>query len=176
MKRNRSAMGIGVLLVALLLGAIACSSKKGESAAPPASGGTAQAVTSDAPSGGTRGEVAVSLHEYQIQPQPATVPAGTVTFNAKNIGGTTHEMLVIRTDLAPTALPTKADGSVDEAGKGITVVDQIHEFAAQQQKSLTVDLAPGTYVLICNVVQKDSYGRPVSHYARGMAAAFIVTP
>ena len=40
---------------------------------------------------------------------------------------------------------------------------------------LTVDLWPGHYVLICNIVQTTN-GQTVSHYQKGMVTEFTVAP
>lgn len=133
----------------------------------------------ETPSGGETPQagttVDVNLTEYIVSPDPESAPAGPITFNASNIGGADHELMVIKTDLAADALPTTDDGSVDEAGDGIEVIDHIPEFAAQGEESLTVELTAGNYVLICNLVQTAASGSIVSHYAEGMTVAFEVT-
>jgi len=134
---------------------------------------TATVAEGETPQAGTT--VDVNLTEYIVSPDPDSAPAGPVTFNASNIGGTDHELMIIKTDLAPDALPTADDGSVEEAGAGIEVIDHIPEFASQGEESLTVELAAGNYVLICNVVQTAADGSIVAHYDEGMTVAFEVT-
>ena len=80
-----------------------------------------------------------------------------------------HEFVVIRTDLAPDALPTNDDGSVNEDGDGIEVIDEVEELEVGDSDDLTVSLEPGAYVLICNIVESDE-----SHYQFGMRTAFTV--
>jgi hypothetical protein len=41
----------------------------------------------------------------------------------------THEFVVFKTDLAADALPTASDGSVDEEGEGVELVDEIEDIA-----------------------------------------------
>ena len=54
--------------------------------------------------------------------------AGDVTFNATNTGpDDVHEFVVFLTDLAPDALPTNEDGSVDEEGEGLELQGEIEE-------------------------------------------------
>ncbi len=154
-------LAIGLAVAALMVGAVACSSSK-----TPSSGGQTQ-------TGSAQSEVTVNLTEYLVAPKPASVPAGSVTFDAKNIGGTDHELVVIKTSLSPDALPTKADGSVDEKGAGITIVDKTSSVPAKQEKSITDNLAAGSYVLICNLVQTVN-GQTISHYAQGMRTKFTV--
>jgi len=134
---------------------------------------TATVSEGETPAEGTT--VDVNLTEFIVSPDPESAPAGSITFNAMNIGGEDHELVIIRTDLAPDALPTADDGSVDEAGEGIEVLDEIEEFAAGGEESLTLDLEAGNYVLICNIVETEATGEVSSHYASGMTAAFEVT-
>ena len=128
---------------------------------------------SSTPGGDGGGTVAVTLQEFAITAVPATVAAGSVTFEATNNGpDDIHEMVVIKTDLDPTALPTKDDGSVDEAGEGIEAIDEIAEFDPGNTESLTLDLEAGAYVLICNIYDADEVE---AHYQEGMRLAFTVT-
>ncbi|MBI4570797.1 MAG: hypothetical protein HY723_02520 [Chloroflexi bacterium] len=124
----------------------------------------------DEANGGEGAPVDVSLLEYTVAPDPASVAAGPVTFNANNIGGVDHQLVIIRSDLAPDALPTAEDGSADEAGEGIEVLGKIENLAAGDTGAVTLDLDAGAYVLICNIV--DAGG---AHYNLGMTAAFTVT-
>lgn len=104
-------------------------------------------------------------------PSTATVPAGPVTFNAKNIGPTDeHEMVIVKTDLGLLDLPTGADGKVDEAGAGLEMMGEIAEFAVGASASGTFQLAAGRYLLICNIVDADGD----AHYGKGMSSVFTV--
>ena len=95
-----------------------------------------------------------------------------MTFNATNNGpDDDHEFVVIQTDLSPTDLPTKPDGSVDEEGAGITVIDEIEPFAVGKTETLTVDLDAGSYALICNVYDAKE---KEAHYQEGMRTGFTV--
>ncbi|MFN2490628.1 MAG: hypothetical protein ABR529_13030 [Actinomycetota bacterium] len=122
----------------------------------------------EAGEGGGGSAVDVTLQEFAVG-APSSASAGEVTFNVSNIGEETHEFVVIKTDLGATELPTAKDGSVDEAGSGMEVVDEVEDLAAGKAETLTVDLDAGHYVLICNVVEKEE-GKTVSHYQNGMRA------
>jgi uncharacterized cupredoxin-like copper-binding protein len=116
--------------------------------------------------------VEVTLQEFAVIPAAASAPAGSITFEATNDGPEDdHELVVIRTDLAPDALPTVDNGSVDEEGEGVEAIDEIAEFPPGETQSLTVDLAAGNYVLICNVYTESEQE---SHYQEGMRVAFTV--
>lgn len=126
--------------------------------------------------GGTT--VNVTLGEWLIEPDPASAPAGSITFTASNEGTIEHELVIIKTDLAPDALPTNDDGTVNEDAEGIEVIDEIEEFPAGETESLTVDLEPGKYVLICNIgpssEEEAGHMEHEAHYKEGMHAAFTV--
>lgn len=122
--------------------------------------------------GGGESTVAVTLQEFSVGPETASAPAGSITFDVTNEGPEDkHEFVVIATDLDITALPTVENGSVDENGEGIEVVDEIEEMPVGDTQSLTVDLEAGNYALICNVFDADENE---SHYQEGMRASFTV--
>lgn len=174
--RKRWLIPIAVAALSLVAFSVACSDddEDGGNGAQP----TATVSEGETPQGETPAEgatVDVNLTEFTVSPDPESAPAGSITFNASNIGGEDHELVIIKTDLAPDALPTADDGSVDEAGAGIEVIDEIEEFAAGGEESLTLDLEAGNYALICNVVETEATGEVSSHYAEGMSAPFEVT-
>jgi uncharacterized cupredoxin-like copper-binding protein len=70
---------------------------------------------------------------------------------------------VFTTDLAEDALPV--DGSTVTEGN-LDLVDEVEDVAPGVGTSLTVDLEPDSYVVICNIE---------GHYTAGMHAALTVT-
>jgi len=121
---------------------------------------------------GLKTTVEVSEQEFAILPAADSAPAGDVTFDVTNTGpDEVHEFVVLATDLAADALPTNKDGSADEEGAGIKPVDEIEDIAVGDTPTLTVSLAPGSYVLICNIVDEDT---GTSHYHAGMRIGFTV--
>jgi uncharacterized cupredoxin-like copper-binding protein len=128
--------------------------------------GTPTPMATPAP---TPGEVNVTLLDRHITPSSQTAPAGEVTFNVHNEGPSRHELVVIRTDLPETELPEEDVSGfpvVDERARGLKVVDETKEMLPGVSVGLTVDLKPGSYVLICNIR---------GHYRFGMHAAFSVS-
>lgn len=118
------------------------------------------------------GSVDVTLQEFAVIPSESSVGAGEVTFNVTNEGpDDVHEFVVFRTDLSPEALPTAEDGSVDETGEGLELIDEIEDIAVGESPSLTVDLDAGNYVLICNIYDP---AEDEAHYQEGMRVAFTV--
>ena len=118
------------------------------------------------------GEVQVTLQEFSVVLGSESASAGDVTFNVTNEGpNDPHEFVVFRTDLAPDALPTNEDGSVDEEGEGVTLIDEIEDIAVGDAPTLTVSLDAGNYVFICNIVEEEE-GALESHYQEGMRVGF----
>jgi hypothetical protein len=118
--------------------------------------------------------VNVTLREFNITLDRASAPRGTVIFHVTNAGEDTHEFLVIRTDRAPNALPTEADGSYQENGPGTQLLEEIEALPPGATRDLTIDLTEGSHVLICNMVMVESDGTVEVHYALGMRTAFRV--
>jgi uncharacterized cupredoxin-like copper-binding protein len=104
--------------------------------------------------------VNVQLSDFKIQPSRAAVPAGKVTFVAKNTGDEEHEMVVVRTNKAAGSL-AGGKSEASEAGS----VGEIGEFKAGGTERKAFNLKPGHYVLLCNVP---------GHYKAGMYTAFTV--
>ena len=155
MDRKRVSAGAS-LVVALVLATVGCSSGPTATATPAATA------------------VAVTLQEWAVGTIPQTARAGTVNFSVTNTGpADTHEFVVIKTDLSLIALPTDADGAVDEAGGGMTVVDEIEDIAVGSTETLSVPMTAGAYVLICNIFDETENE---AHYQEGMRTSFTVTP
>lgn len=101
---------------------------------------------------------------FQIQ-TPLTAQAGPVTFHVVNgASGMLHEFIVIQTDLPADALPTDESGRVIE--EAVDIVTAAENIPPGQSRNLTLNLAPGHYVLICNLPE---------HYQKGMRVDFTVT-
>jgi hypothetical protein len=155
----------------LAFAAVACGDDDDngdESPVPPTTSGAQETPQA----GGAEGTVSATLKEFEIVLDTDTVSAGSVSFEAENIGPEDeHELVIIQSDLAPGDLPTKDDGSVDE--DQVDVVNEIEEFAVGSTEELTVDLEAGSYVLICNIVEETD-GATESHYTNGMHTALTV--
>jgi uncharacterized cupredoxin-like copper-binding protein len=120
---------------------------------------------------GGGGAVAATLADFSITLDSDSAPAGEVTFNIQNNGPSVHEFVVIKTDLAPDALPTTEEDGVtivDEEGPGIEPVDEVEDIPVGESPDLTVNLDAGSYVLICNISENGG------HYLNGMHTGFTV--
>jgi iron uptake system component EfeO len=118
--------------------------------------------------------VNVTLREFNITLDRASAPRGTVIFHVTNAGEDMHEFLVIRTDRAPDALPTEANGSYQENGAGTQLLQEIEEIPPGATRDMTIDLTEGNHVLICNMVMTEDDGTVEVHYALGMRTALRV--
>jgi uncharacterized cupredoxin-like copper-binding protein len=148
-------------VAALLLSGVLLAACSGDNGSSPAS----------APSGGGT-TVPVTLQEWAVVPETATVSAGDVTFTVSNSGPEdVHEFVILRTDLEAGSLPTDATGAVSEDGEGMEVVDEIEDLAVGSTQDVTANLAAGKYVLLCNIYSEDEQE---SHYQLGMRTAFTV--
>jgi uncharacterized cupredoxin-like copper-binding protein len=168
-KRNNS-VGWSTRAAAPLLGAVLASSV----------GGTAFAETvkvtlsdhgapADLPTGLGMGMPGADMSKapMMVTASPATVKAGTVTFEVTNRSkDLVHEMLVIPVPTDLKELPYDKDNvAIDEATAGS--LGEVKERDPGARGSLTVDLKPGKYILLCNVP---------GHYAAGMWTLLTVVP
>jgi hypothetical protein len=162
MRKNWLLIGVGLLIAVLAIGAIACGDDDGDGDNGDGDG-----------NGDTGTVVGIRLLEFSVIPDPSSVAAGDVTFEATNEGAINHELAIVRTDLQPGDLPTLGDGSVDEAQ--VEVIGRIAELESAGTGSQTFTLEAGSYVLICNLVTTQEGADPDIHYTLGMRLAFDVT-
>jgi uncharacterized cupredoxin-like copper-binding protein len=113
-------------------------------------------------------KVDVSLTTYVITLSTDSVKAGEVVFHVtNNATDLVHEFVIFKTDLPEDQLPLTAENIVDEAGAGITFINEVEDVEQGTSKDLTVTLEPGRYVLLCNTAENN-------HYMRGMHIVFTV--
>lgn len=110
--------------------------------------------------------VDVEVGEWFVRPGVETVPSGPRVFEVENTGSMPHEFVVVKTDLAPGGIPVSGGGVFDEDLASIDVIDEIPEWGAGSARSLSVDLAPGRYQLVCNLP---------GHYSLGMWSGLTVS-
>ena len=158
-RRRRTARLVPVFAAMALVSGACDSDEGGET-----TGGT----------GGGASTIDVTVQEFAVLPATDSAPTGDVTFSVTNTGPEdTHEFVGLKTDLAPDALPTTSDDSVEEEGEGIEAIDEIEDIAVGDTQTLTVSLDAGSYVLICNIVE-DEGDETIVHYQQGMRTAFTV--
>ena len=135
------------------------------------------AVAPGGSKGADTGRVAVKLAEGSLTPDVTEVRAGRVTFDTANAGRTEHELLVVKTDLAPGDFPMGLQGpAVKLAGDVVLGVPHAHEAHDAARAAVrhvkpggsrreTIVLKPGKYVLLCSLP---------GHYESGQRAALTV--
>jgi hypothetical protein len=179
---HRSPMTVAAIAL-VALGVVACSANSGAGSTGGGGmggrGGHPQSSSQSTPNAPGQ----FRLYEWGITADSNTLPPGKQTITALNIGGHTHELVIVKaTDAA--ALPTKPDGSVDENALKREKVGEIADVGAGSSKRATFDLAPGSYVGFCNLVDDIGMGnggvpmgggRQHVHFELGMHTAFTVS-
>jgi uncharacterized cupredoxin-like copper-binding protein len=154
---TREALAIAVLVAVIAVAVIVAIS-----IVTGGNGGSQRAAAANptAAAGGPT-PVYVQLGEMYIKPDARSVPAGRTEFTVANIGTVTHEMVVVRTATPAGKLPTNAAGEASEKG----AVGEVSDLGAGRADTLTLNLKPGHYALICNLP---------GHYKAGMFTNFRV--
>jgi len=110
----------------------------------------------------------VKLIEFEVNPAQDFIAEGKTKVIAKNKGTEDHELVIVRGD-DPLALPTDADGAVDEDQiPEDDFIGEIEEFAAGKTEKKAFKLPAGKYVLFCNITEEEDNGEIVSHFSEGM--------
>ena len=114
-----------------------------------------------------QGQGMMGMGMMSVRIDKVSVKAGEIHFAATNWSrGVLHEMLVIAVDNPNAPLPYDyGTGVVPE--DQIKVLGEISDLEPNGSGGLDVKLAPGTYLLLCNLP---------GHYAAGMVTALTVTP
>jgi uncharacterized cupredoxin-like copper-binding protein len=127
--------------------------------------GTWAAVSIHSVAAQASSQVPVKLDDYRFLHDVTAVPAGDVTFDLTNVGDEVHELIVIKSDMDTAALPPgPGRGEVDEAAIG-EYIGGWEDVQPGAMANGTLILAPGRYILLCNLTD---------HYARGMVSTLQV--
>ncbi len=114
-------------------------------------------------------KIDVGLTTYKIEMSKTSASSGDIVFHVHNDAtDLTHEFVIFKTDLPADQLPLTAENAVDEEGAGVTHIDEV-EVKPGEAADLAVNLAPGNYVMICNINDNNE-----QHYMHGMHQAFTV--
>jgi len=112
--------------------------------------------------------VRVNERDFAISASPKVLQAGDVVFRDDNHGPDAHELIVVR---APGTsgvvhLPFRSDGlTVSEERLKRAIVGALEPGEEGSVRELYVKLAPGRYVLFCNMA---------GHFMAGMATVVTV--
>ena len=102
----------------------------------------------------------IRMTEFAFDPKDTSAKAGRVTISAPNDGKVVHELVLLKTDEDPAALPKKGD-EVDES----TSVGEIDDVEPGSTKKAKFKLAPGKYAMVCALP---------GHYEGGMYGSLTV--
>ena len=140
------------------------------------------APATTAPTAASTGPAVVNIEASQVgnsfllKADQISVPAGKVTFNFKNSGALTHEVLVYPVQDVTKLVALKRQGTDAEEkdfikGLAVGLMD------IDPGKSATGDatLAPGFYELACWAVGKNPDGTTYEHYDKGQTITLAVT-
>ena len=139
---GRTRMSVAVVLLGIGLVAAGC----GDSGGSDGGGGEGPQITLR--------DFAIEISETGFQP-------GSVTFEARNEGPSVHEFEVFS---GGTGEGLEVSSGVADT-ESLVLIDELEEIAPGTSGSLTLDLQPGTYAVICNLP---------AHYEQGMHASFTV--
>lgn len=110
---------------------------------------------------------AITLTDFKVGTGSQHFTPGHYDFTIANGGPSQHELLVFRTELAPSNFPKESDGGVQENGAGLDKVSDGDNIDPGSIQDRVVDLSqPGTYVFLCNLP---------GHYANGMYSVVNVS-
>lgn len=111
----------------------------------------------------SRGALAVTLGSFFMRPASVIMAAGKHDLLVTNESDGTHELVIVRTNTAANRLPVRGD-RVDEPEAGVNK-GEVDDLGPGQQRSLSLSLPPGRYVMFCNLP---------GHYHQGMHAEITV--
>jgi uncharacterized cupredoxin-like copper-binding protein len=96
---------------------------------------------------------------------PATLQSGPVNLRVENDGPIQHELIIVRS--ATGTLPLRSDGiTADEEALDSVTVASLGPGPTGEVRELKLNLAPGQYLLFCNMD---------GHYLAGMHATLVVS-
>lgn len=116
--------------------------------------------------------VHVMLQEWRIVTDKNTIPAGPTRISVQNRGQEMHEIVLLKSDAPFDKIPLHPEGGIDEDNAG-HLVDELEDLAPRSKKDMMVNLKPGNYILLCNMVEMEE-GEKEQHYAMGMHAPLTV--
>ena len=111
----------------------------------------------------------------------AALKAGDVRLTVNNVGSITHELVLVKAPsvsalpIVQTATADRAVGDVnEEAIPASAKMGETGDVKPGQTVVKHFKLAPGTYVMFCNIDNTNPDGTTVHHFHQGMAATITV--
>ena len=110
--------------------------------------------------------ITITMAAHALTLSSHTARAGVVTFVLANPSTVAHEIDIVRTVLAPMALPTKTNGQFNEHTTQARVVKEAVKIKPGATRTFTARLAAGHYVIVDNLP---------GHYHAGEATDLTIT-
>lgn len=138
----------------------------------------ATAVASAAPAwAAKKSKLDVEIREWNVTSSVEKIPAGDIEVTIRNKGKEVHEMvlMMLNTNDPVLHLPVDKNGAIDEKTMTFAkIVDETEGMEPGKHVKKTVNLKPGRYAFVCNMVETEKDGSIESHYSKGMATQLIV--
>lgn len=183
--RSRMRLALALALVAGL-GLVACSDDDDGGSATSLNEGENAGVTTSSVAGGgaeachienglsTKGtDLVVTLSEWKVELAQPKVAPGVVSFIADNAGEEPHELVIVKGS-DPKALKTNENGGLEEEAVEADLLGEIEPFAGGSLCRGNFALEAGTYILACNIEEKEEDGTIEAHYKEGMVTTLAV--
>lgn len=138
----------------------------------------ATAIAAAAPAwAAKKSKLDIEIREWNLTLSEEKIPAGEIEVTVKNKGKEVHEIVFIKlnTTDAVSRLPVGKNGEIDE--KSMTwgkLIDEVEGLESGKKEKITLNLKPGRYAVICNVVETEPDGSIEAHYSMGMSAQLTV--
>jgi len=178
---NRDVWGAGTFVFALLAMLFAFGALLVAGLAWSRSNDTKDALAKVQASGVVPSATTVTLQEYTMTPHAAILKAGDVRLSVNNVGSVTHEMVLVKEPsvsalpIVQTATADRAVGDVnEEAIPGSSKMGETGDVKPGKTVIKTFKLTPGTYVMFCNIDDKNPDGTVLNHFHHGMSATITV--
>lgn len=138
----------------------------------------ATAIAASAPAwAAKKSKLEVEIREWNLTISEEKLPAGEIEVTVKNKGKEVHELVFIKLNgNEPVGrLPVDKNGGIDE--KTMTwgkLIDEVEGMDPGKKAKITLNLKPGRYAVICNVIETEPDGSIEAHYSMGMFAQLTV--
>jgi len=111
----------------------------------------------------------LDLAEWSVTPTGALPVGGRTSVEVTNVGAAGHEVVIVSGAQAADLTIPENSADLSTLPEGARVVGQINAVASGATCAATFDLAPGDYVLLCNI----AHGDP-GHIERGMVVDLTI--
>ena len=126
---------------------------------------------------GKKSKVDIEIREWNVTSSEEKVPAGDIEVTIRNKGKEVHEMVLMQLNTTDPVLhlPVDKNGAIDEKTMTFAkIVDETEGMEPGKHVKKALNLKPGRYAFVCNMVETEKDGSVEAHYSKGMAAQLLV--